>query len=336
MRATVKRVFLAAASVLLLCSSMVPIAHAASRTSSGSAVTESEFTKHGKLSCTVSFPSTTLDPGGRTGGHMKVTNMTDHDVTFSVGFRAASIIVRDDGGSLLVNTADWPYPSPAPVPVTLPAHRSRRLDLADTVIRWPGTLSITPVCDVGQRHPLHMHRIHFAVAVPPGAPDEATALATALGTTAGLFDDCSPQPNDSPVIGSLDPWGASGKALHAACRATVDQEPGFSVVNIVWESPASLPTVDPPDLGFFVLPRHRSEVQRYVYVVSSAGVKSYVTVGGWQTPVSTERYRTFSLTRTGTWERSDFAPRCGDGVSFGGGSSGRPEVAIINACPLKR
>ncbi len=336
MRVTIRRACLAAASVLVLCSSMVPIAHAASRTPSGSAVTESEFTMHGKLRCTVSFPSTTLDPGGRTGGHMKVTNMTDHDVTFYLGFRAASIIVRDDSGSLLVNTADWPFPSPAPTPVTLPAHRSRRLGLADTVIRWPGTLSITPVCDVGQRHPLHMHPIDFAVAVPPDAPDEATALAAALGTTAGLFDDCSPQANDPPIIGTLDPWGTSGKALHAACRATVDQEPGFSVVNVVWESPASLPTVDPPDLGFFVLPRHRSEVERYGYVVSSAGVKNFVTVGAWQTPVSTDRYHTFSLTRTGTWERSDFAARCGDAVYFGGGAAGRPEVGIINSCPLKR
>jgi hypothetical protein len=267
---------------------------------------------------------------------MKVTNTTNRDVTFYLGFRAASIVVRDDSGTTLVNTADWPFPSPAPYPVTLPAHRSRQLGLADAVVRWPGTLSITPVCDVGQRHPLHMNPIAFAVAVPPDAPDETTALDAALGTTAGLFDDCPPQPNGDPVIGTLDPWGTSGRALRAACRATVVQEPGFSVVNVIWESPATLPTIDPPDLGFFELPRHRSEVQRYGYVVTSADVKNYLTVGEWKTPASTERYRTFSLTRTGTWERSAFAPHCGDAAYMGGGHGGRPTVAIITACPLNK
>ena len=167
-----------------------------------------------------------------------------------------------------------------------------------------------------------MNPIDFAVAVPPDPPDEEAALDAALGTTAGLFDDCSPLPNDDPVIGTLDPWGNSGRALGAACRATVEQEPGFSVVNVIWESPASLPTIDPPDLGFFELPRHRSEVERYGYVVTSADVTNYVTVGAWQTPVSTERYRTFSLTRKGTWKRSDFASHCGDAAYFGGGSPG--------------
>ena len=129
--------------------------------------------------------------------------------------------------------------------------------------------------------------------------------------------------------------GHSGKA-GAACRATVEQEPRFSVVNVIWESPASLSTIDPPDLGFFEMPRHRSEVQRYGYVVTSADVTNYVTVGAWKTPVSTERYRTFSLTRGGTWKRSDFASHCGDAAYFGGGSPGRPEVAIISACPLNK
>jgi hypothetical protein len=84
------------------------------------------------------------------------------------------------------------------------------------------------------------------------------------------------------------------------------------------------------------LPRHRSEVERYGYVVTSADVANYVTVGAWQTPVSTERYRTFSLTRKGTWKRSDFASHCGDATYFGGGSPGRPELAIISACPLNK
>lgn len=331
-----RRAILAAASVLLLGSAIVPAALAGSGASRVSAITESKRTKDGELRCTVTFPSATLHPGDWTGGHMKVANTTDHDVTFYLGFRAASIVVRDDSGTTLVNTANWPFPVPAPYPVTLPAHGSRKLGLADTVVRWPGTLVITPICDLGRRHALHMKPIDFAVAVPPHPPDEEAALDAALGTTAGLFDDCSPPPNGDPVIGTLDPWGTSGRALGAACRATVEQEPGFSVVNVIWESPASLPTIDPPDLGFFELPRHRSEVGRYGYVVTSADVTNYVTVGAWQTPVSTERYRTFSLTRKGTWKRSDFASHCGDAAYFGGGSPGRPEVAIISACPLNK
>ena len=327
---------LSVASMLLLGSAVVPAAHAGSGTARVSAITESEHTKHGELRCTVTFPSATLQPGEQTGGRMKVTNTTDHDVMFYVGFRAASIVVRDDSGTTLVDTAYWPFPSPAPYPVTLPAHRTRQLGLADTVVRWPGTLVITPVCDVGQRHPLHMNPIGFAVAVPPDPPDEQAALDAALGTTAGLFDNCSPLPNGGPVIGSLDPWATLGKALGASCRATVEQEPGFSVVNIVWESPASLPTIDLPDIGFLELPGHRSEVERYGYVVTSAGATNYVTVGAWETPVSTERYRTFSLTHAGTWKRSTFASHCGDSAYFLGGSPGRPEVAIITRCPLSK
>src|SRR4051794_3604571 len=308
--------------MFLLGSLLIPPAHAKSRPSRASVVTESERTKHGELRCTVTFPSDTLQPGEQTGGHMNVTNTTNHDVSFYVGFRAASIVVRDGSGTTLVNTANWPFPSPPPSPVTLPAHRTRQLGLADTVVRWPGTLMITPICDLGQRHALHMEPIAFTVAVPPDPPDETAALNAAIGTTGGLFADCSPQPNSDAVIGTLDPWGTSAKALKAACRATVDQEPGFSVVNVTWESPASLPTVDPPDLGFFRLPRHRSEVERYGYVVTSVGVTSYVTVGAWQTPVSAKRYRTFSLTHRGKWKRADFAPQCGDAAYFGG-SSGR-------------
>lgn len=335
MNAPLGRTILAAASILLLCTTMAPAAQAVAKVSRASGVTESKRSKDGELRCTVTFPSDTLQPGEQTGGHMKVTNTTNHDVTFSLGFLAASIVVRDGSGTTLVNTANWPFPSPPPYPVTLPAHRTRQLGLADTVVRWPGTLMITPVCDLGQRHALHMDPIAFTVAVPPDPPDEAAALDAAIGTTGGLFADCSPQPNSDPVIGKLDPWGTSGKGLQAACRATVEQEPGFSVVNVTWESPASLPTVDPPDLGFFQLPRHRSEVERYGYVVTSIGATSYVTVGAWQTPASAKRYHTFSLTRRGTWKRADFAPRCGDATYFGG-SSGRPDVAIINACPLNR
>lgn len=336
MNMSLRRVVLAAGSVLLLGTVMMPAARAGPPISRTSAITESERTKHGELRCTVTFPSATLHPGAPTGGHMKVTNTTNHNVTFYLGFLAASIIVRDDGGTALVNTAYWPFSSPPPSPVTLPAHRTRQLGLADTVVRWPGTVVITPVCNVGQRHPLHMKPISFAVAVPPNPPDPQAALDAALGTTAGLFDDCTPHPNDDPVIGTLDPWGTSGRALRAACRATVEQEPGFSVVNVIWESPASPPTIDPPDIGFFELPRHRSEVQRYGYVVTSAGAMNYVTLGAWRTPVSDQRYHTFLLTGAGTWERSGFAPHCGDATYFGGGSSGRPEVAIIAACPLNK
>ena len=331
-----KRAVLTAASILLLCATTAQAARAAARASSASAVTESKRTKDGELRCTVTFPSAALQPGEETGGHIKVTNTTDHDVSFYLSFRAASMVVRDGSGTTHVNTAYWPFPSPAPYPVTLPGHRTRPLGLADTVVRWPDTLTITPVCDLGRRHALHLEPIAFTVAVPSDPPDETAALDAAIGTTGGLFDDCSPQPNSDPVIGTLDPWGTSGKALGAACRATVAQEAGFSVVNVTWESPASLPTVDPPDLGFFELPRHRSEVQRYGYVVTSAGVTNYVTVGAWQTPVSAQRYRTFSLTHTGTWKRADFAPQCGDATYFGGGSTGRPEVAIISACPLNK
>ena len=71
--------------MLLLGSAMVPAAHAGSGTARVAAITESEHTKHGELRCTVTFPSATLQPGEQTGGHMKVTNTTDHDVMLLSG-----------------------------------------------------------------------------------------------------------------------------------------------------------------------------------------------------------------------------------------------------------
>ena len=76
---------LAAASMLLLGSAIVPAALAGSGTSRVSAITESEHTMHGELRCTVTFPSATLQPGEQTDGRMKVTNTTDHDVMFYRG-----------------------------------------------------------------------------------------------------------------------------------------------------------------------------------------------------------------------------------------------------------
>ena len=147
MNTPVNRTILAAASILLLGSALVPAAHAGSGTSRDSVITESKRTKDGELRCTVTFPSATLHPGEETGGHMKVTNTTDHDVTFYLGFRAASIVVRDDNGTTLVNTADWPLPSPAPDPVTC-----RRISVAQWgwatrssggPARWPSPRSAT-------------------------------------------------------------------------------------------------------------------------------------------------------------------------------------------------
>ena len=80
-----RRAILAAASMLLLGSAIVPCSTRWVRASRVSAITESKRTKDGQLRCTVTFPSATLHPGDQTGGHMKVANTTDHDVTLLSG-----------------------------------------------------------------------------------------------------------------------------------------------------------------------------------------------------------------------------------------------------------
>ena len=112
------------------------------------------------------------------------------------------------------------------------------------VVRWEGSISITPICDIG--HDVTFVPLAFTVDAPPGLPDAPTALTSALDQTAGLFTSCVPDAAGSETVGSIPPPLGHKPALDSKCWAKITAHPGFYVIDLYFVSPSSLPSVELP------------------------------------------------------------------------------------------
>ncbi|MDP9295383.1 MAG: hypothetical protein M3O88_01640 [Actinomycetota bacterium] len=297
-------------------------------TPSGS-VSESARSDDHQIRCRVAFPSGTLQPGFESGARMTVKNVTNHPVTISRGFLSASLILRDAGGDILVNTGDWPFPGPPPAQQKIGAGERVKLSVRDAVIRWDDSVFIQPVCSVG--HKVRLGPIRFGVDVPPSRPSPVRALAAALDQTGGLFDSCTPDANRDKTIGSIAPPLGTRPAMDAKCWAKVVAHPGFDVVDLSFLTPSDLHAKELPVGPLFTQPpgnKRSAEQVRYGFVVSSLGAAPYDSMEVSRTRPGPEKSFDFFLHK-GRWKAEGWG-RCG-GEAFGWGRG--VFLEIISSCP---
>jgi hypothetical protein len=268
----------------------------------------------GKIRCRAVFSSRKLEPGYDTGGRMSVKNATRHDVTIDVGVLSADLIIRDASGTVLLDTGNFPFPIPAPTPRTLqPGDRLRLGHVRDAVIRWEGPLSIQPVCSVG--HKVSFDPISFRVDRPASQPSRNAALGAALDATAGLFDDCRPDPDANRTVGSIAAPLGHRPPVDARCWANIAVHDGFDVVDLSFLIPSKLYAKTLPVGPIFGrLPggKGTAEQARFGFVVSSSTTTSYDSVLQARTRHGASRVGEYELRSDGTW-KGGLSGHCGGG-----------------------
>jgi hypothetical protein len=110
-------------------------------------------------------------------------------------------------------------------------------------VQFPGPLVITPRCMETVLDPIQVDVQSDGV-----APAEDAAVASAVGSTSGLFDDCIPAPDQTPIVGTIHPpKGSNVPPMPARCSARIQTYDGFDVVQLAIVSPPAAGAVQIPD-----------------------------------------------------------------------------------------
>ncbi|HYU58332.1 MAG TPA: hypothetical protein VEO00_09820 [Actinomycetota bacterium] len=210
------------------------------------------------LECTVRLLTPEVEPGGPVETEFVYRNVGESDLQVATG--PARLLVDDRAGTAVYDTDfsgyltggnDFARPFPLP---------------AGQAVRWPsvfhslwgGTIALHPRCeysvlDADKRREaegvIEPGPLHVTVASSGGSPNREDALALALEPTGHLFDRCAVTADGRPVRGWVDPPdGDLGvPSQEATCRATVRQEPGFAVVDLMFASPPDVPLPEPSE-----------------------------------------------------------------------------------------
>jgi hypothetical protein len=236
----------------------------------------------GSVRCTASVDSVSVDPGATVIVRFAVENVSSAPVEIGA---VSQVLVDDANGNQVYDSLQ------AGVPVFGGAQRAERLAPGDRLdlptsgqvpvpIRWPGSLTVHPVCPAPQGDragALRLPPLGIQVTNPGPAPAPDESVSRALDAFTPLLARCRPQADAGPVTGEIGPLpGIEAPALDARCEATVQAEPGFDVVAVTFVSPpdAQVPDVpDPLEAGRPPLPTGSSlvEVWRAIVVVSRHG-----------------------------------------------------------------
>ena len=281
-------------------------------------VEESVRSTDGTLECTARLPSAVLEPGAETGLAFTIRNVSQEPVHL-VSYQDGYVRLLDHEGTVLTDSRQFEGgPSmwrPAPVPITLAPGQTKPAHTFDVAIRWPGSLSLVPICvGIDDQNPVEMEPMSVQVSIPGAAPSVNEALSRALEKTDGVFAKCTPSSGGSWVTGVIEPQGGSStSSMSARCAAIVAPGVGFTVVELRFVAPASAPQVEFPELLFSVrLPGEASmAVARWRFLVTVDAVREV------------EHLISVSRTRAGP---SGGGVMCG-GMFYGGG------YEMISSCP---
>jgi hypothetical protein len=302
------------------------------------AVTTSALNATGELRCSASFASTTVDPGTLTGAVISVTNETRHPVDTPAWY--ATLRFTDGSGSVLGDTGN-PYLGRFAFPRTIRPGHTVPLYVYDTLVRWPGSLDIVPMCWGLDRHAMSLPPVTVEITVPTPAPRPAGAVNRAVAATHGLFDTCNPDGRGRPVVGTFEVPVADSddEPLSTRCWAKVREYPGFDVVTLSFISPQDLSTYevdqDEPEFefdGIQYLPAGSSAVTaRWDFVVTADAAHSYGFASQARTN-GADRFATSYLFYDGDWVVGGEG-RCGyQSYSFGWGVDVF-YLDWVNGCP---
>jgi hypothetical protein len=305
------------------------------------AVTTSSLDRTGDLRCTASFPATTVDPGTPTGVLFTVTNESDESVTTYAD--TGALRFTDGSGHVLGDTL-IPYRGGFSFPRTIRPGHTIELYGFDTLVRWPGTLTVIPTCRSFGSRGLRLPPVSLEVSVPAPAPRAAEAVHRAVDATNGLFETCRPDGRGRPVQGIFEvpATGRSDEALSTRCWAKVSEYPGFDIVTLSFITPQDLAPYDvdqdEPEFefdGIQYLPTHGSSATaRWDFVVTADGAHSYGFASQARTNPA-DRFATSYFFYDDRWTIGGWS-RCGyEGYAVGWGIDVF-YVDWVNGCPSTR
>jgi hypothetical protein len=212
------------------------------------------------LECTVTLLTPSVELGDQVRAIFGYRNTGDTAYLLPIDGGSPRLLVYDGAGTLLYDTDLGSYwvegiDSGSDLEEVLPGETLERQSEFQAI--WNGPLTLEPLCGYGipgdtklwsdgEVGVIDLPPLTLDVSVRGQRPPAEDALARALGATYGLFEQCTPGADGSPVDGVIEAparWrGRVLPALEARCRAVLQERTGFVSVDLLF--------VSPPDLAF--------------------------------------------------------------------------------------
>jgi hypothetical protein len=282
---------------------------------------------HGHVRCTVSVHESVV-AGHELGLRFSLRNLTRKPLEVADSFYALPFTMEASDGTAYDTRVPWQRSTVLPIALSIPPGATRTAQPNSVWVRWPGPLTIHPVCEQKR-----LGDLRTRVKVPGPVPDSSIALTDVVSAAAHLFDHCRPTRSGVVVAGDIDPPSGSAPPMHAACSITLDRDGPLLVAQALVVVPTSLQGVEVHQPYEEVrLPEHvgTAEAIAWEFVVTAEGALPVATNMAVSTKPADRMAPDWDWTGT-RWEGPG-GSHCGQTGGTGGVGIGA-SIEFVSVCP---